>query len=713
MDIDETLWAEIAFKFPTPLAKVYDGYIRSLLRVLDEGGNAWKTAIADQRTLIEVTFCFCGLLALCDYLQSGYGSDSFREKRNRELREQLPYPSAGTWRGCLVGLPRKREADLSSVAIPELFELAGDRKIYRLLEGLIVYRNDIIHGGTPEDPVTCKSMVEEHHQEIEALYKALRMLSNYSLCYVNSDTGDGYQLSIFAGTGDPLPRTVKLRRSPKIRSFIFANLEKERFLDLDPFIRKCPECQDVEDILIYISKSNTRGELEYSSGRHPDRIGLPAVLPAGLDVETKVFVQRTLITRQEGLLPGEEISLRITLRNAEERTPVEVEFRQNTGDDTLQFLEGAEWSGKIQPGETERFEQRVMAVESGECFVPEATVTLHLPGEKLETIELPGTPIELKRRLPFRTLLRDLFPLKDDAAYFGFVGFGGYIFSQTGTTLDQVFIGYILAFLVMVLGLQFRRAWLFDGRWEDFPLLSKAGYHGALLFTTLMALLNAPLLMTSYTGMDPYGFFALHTRYSKSMVITEALLVNLVLAFLATALFLALCYWRDKRNPDDIALSTFIPVIPPIFLVYLVVAFFGRLGFDLYFVVALFPFVLAFLAVVGYTHPKNQVDLFTAKLLLVVCIVFSVVGFLSAAAGLLVHFATLQPRLENVFESRIWTSTFSWEKLGYTNLEAYSERYKSGFIWMVLTSMVYLELVVATVTTLTIYTYQYEPARKR
>jgi|GEM_PF-6902705 hypothetical protein len=226
-----------------------------------------------------------------------------------------------------------------------------------------------------------------------------------------------------------------------------------------------------------------------------------------------------------------------------------------------------------------------------------------------------------------------------------------------------------------------------------------------ILFFTVFILLNSSILITSYTGIDMYGFF---DRYSKLITLTLNVIINTLLAILATLIFQYLYIQYERKDKSwrsiPITSSTFKLVFIPLIIVYIPIAIMGNGG--IYYLEAFFPFALAFLAIIGYTHPSNKVELFIFKLLLVTCVICMVSGFILASIGLL--FVLKDIKTPTKWESIISSKEIDWAKLNYSQenfKDEYKNKFRTGFSWKVIIDMIYLEFI-GVITTLIIYSHQ-------
>lgn len=289
----------------------------------------------------------------------------------------------------------------------------------------------------------------------------------------------------------------------------------------------------------------------------------------------------------------------------------------------------------------------------------------------------------------------------------------GLFYKWVGIKNEVGFLSLILFVLVLSFLEQFWRTKKFLGLRSHADYAQRFRSCGALFFVSLLVILNSPLLTTSYTGIDPYGIFLLFAENAKLWAIVANLMINFVLASIATLLFFWISLEWTKRKPHEFINSSFSSVLVPLIAIYVVIVLTQSSGMESYFLVAFFPTAAAFIAIVGYSHSNNQLEPFTAKLLFVLCIVFMVVGFVLALGGMLFKlYEFTQGTPQNLFETPLWKKAFNWNELGM-DPKIFIEKLKLGFQWTVLTASFYLELAVGYSTAMTIYHYQLRPAINR
>lgn len=282
---------------------------------------------------------------------------------------------------------------------------------------------------------------------------------------------------------------------------------------------------------------------------------------------------------------------------------------------------------------------------------------------------------------------------------------------------DVLTMLYLLAGIVLVVLLEFAKIRNVSKRnkikadSEEMHLqISSAEY----LFLSLFILLNSPLLVSVFTGMDFYGFFTLE-GISRNQALMYAMLVNLGVAIVATLIFYLLWHQQHKEGKYekvDVVSSTLKIVIPPIAFAYAIGALFGQWT-TAYFMIVMVPLAVALIAMIGFAHPKVRIDSFLARTLLGCC--FGVAAFV-LLAGFVVGILKLMgyiliPDVPYTFESLVWTRPFDPTTLGY-NLNNYDSvylsRHQAGLMWLLVLATTYLIFGVCMPVIFTIYRKQYK-----
>ncbi len=233
-----------------------------------------------------------------------------------------------------------------------------------------------------------------------------------------------------------------------------------------------------------------------------------------------------------------------------------------------------------------------------------------------------------------------------------------------------------------------------------------------LIFLFFFVILNSSLLMYIQTRMDIYGFF-LKPNTSFIYPARWNLIINTIIAGVASLLFHFLNRLLIKRygtiRKTPLFASTFLLALAPVGIGLIPLVFFVEAGFFLFVMVAMFPFILALLAILGYSHPQNKLNPISAILLFIVATIFCIFGFTIAMIGLRWFLSgtipySPPPQTWRTFFS-FSTNPIDWSRLTYPMAD-YLPLWKTGFTAMVLFNIFFMELGPGFITVLTIFPYQ-------
>lgn len=172
--------------------------------------------------------------------------------------------------------------------------------------------------------------------------------------------------------------------------------------------------------------------------------------------------------------------------------------------------------------------------------------------------------------------------------------------------------------------------------------------------------------------------------------------------------------WYNSIEKTPLYYSTFALTMIPIFIGLILLAFFAEASFFLLVLVATFPFMIALLAIIGYSHPQNHLNPIGGILLFIVATIFCLFGFVMAMLGLkwFLSGAIPYPDAPQTWRSffSVHTNSINWDLLPYAPIE-YLSRWKIGFAGMVLTDIFFMEMGPAFMTVLTIFQYQLSEVR--
>ncbi|MFC1718229.1 zf-HC2 domain-containing protein [Candidatus Poribacteria bacterium] len=242
-----------------------------------------------------------------------------------------------------------------------------------------------------------------------------------------------------------------------------------------------------------------------------------------------------------------------------------------------------------------------------------------------------------------------------------------------------------------------------------------------MFYISLIVVLNAPLLESIYTGMDMYGFFrrGLQDKSPKMALasgIMSSMLVNIGLATFSVVLMhfihkILIGKYGSEENIPYFS-SAFLMVSIPLAIVYVSVAIFGRRTLDVFMIGPFLALLIIFVACIGYSHPKNKLDLYQSKRLMDRCIRFIIMGFIAAVVIILLHLANvIELDIPDIWSSHISAVKIDWagEMLGYPKSD-YESRWRNGFTLMTGIITIYLFIGMGIFTTITVMRYQYNYA---
>ncbi len=226
---------------------------------------------------------------------------------------------------------------------------------------------------------------------------------------------------------------------------------------------------------------------------------------------------------------------------------------------------------------------------------------------------------------------------------------------------------------------------------------------GDLFFISVFFVLSTPLLQGAFTRMDHYGFHTLPSYTGSAVPFMLAMLVNLVLAIVATIIFNVL---RQRLQSGGNSLSPLMRAVwstlLPVAFLYTNVLVFCNPGIWTNLLSTLGTLGGAFIALVVFHDPSFRMDegdrwmvkgAFAVVLLLSTCM---------AVWTLVAHFA--EPNMVSSGDhNTIWASDTEagpldsptpeyFEQLGYP-ADEYGDRDRFGLLWMSIATNMYVTLV--------------------
>ncbi|MCL4540227.1 MAG: hypothetical protein M1378_11640 [Bacteroidetes bacterium] len=294
-----------------------------------------------------------------------------------------------------------------------------------------------------------------------------------------------------------------------------------------------------------------------------------------------------------------------------------------------------------------------------------------------------------------------------------YTAIGGFITNYFLPKSDLIALIYLLIGIGLAIWFELSRA-----RKRPKPAQSIAVSTGAFvagyMFLALFVLLNSPLLVSAFTGMDYYGFFTF-TNVTKMQAIMYATLVNLGIAGLATLLFYVL--WQREFGGNGISAKVLSKslktVVPPMLVAYAIPAVLGYSEWTVvYFLILIASFAAGLVAMMNLSNPSVRLDQFIAKLM-----IGSGVGamWLILIAGIVVYVLKIMgyfvPGIPTSFDSFVWARAFNPATLGYdpgTYATLYVAKHQAGFLWLVVFDALFLIAALCVPFTMTVYRNQYK-----
>ena len=263
-------------------------------------------------------------------------------------------------------------------------------------------------------------------------------------------------------------------------------------------------------------------------------------------------------------------------------------------------------------------------------------------------------------------------------------------------TEPLILISYVTGLLFLIIALV---AW----HWRKFDKSDEMIDN--LFFASLLIVLNIPLLLSAFTRMDPYGFFAIPTFDFDAGVFpfTLAMFVNLALSLIAWVMFFFLRYCLYEKNwlRTHAYLRAVGTTLPPMLFVYAIAIIISSHSMWIYNLIVFGILFGAFTAIMAFNDPDVQLSEWEVKWVPIVTIQVIVILCLCGVAGVVVTY--LEPSL--VIASARHNLLWSWESwsvaLGYPESE-FIERFKVGTVLMSLATIMYLATVVGSYLVVTI-----------
>ena len=255
----------------------------------------------------------------------------------------------------------------------------------------------------------------------------------------------------------------------------------------------------------------------------------------------------------------------------------------------------------------------------------------------------------------------------------------GYFLASVGWSADWVLTTYIVAVICAMLSHYFLSVRRSRGM-RDF------------LFLSVFVLLSTPMLQAPLMRMDHFGFYAIEGFGGTPIPYVLALLVNLVLAFMAGLMYEYLSGWQDSRsNASPYSRAAWV-TIPPLAFVYVSMLFISCAGGWLYLLEALPILGGVIMAILALRDEKVEITEWAKRFLLQTTVAITIVLTAMSLAGMVVIY--WDPSLQLVPDHtliRSWEVDFN--ELGYSH-EEFVDRSRISTVWSSLGAIVFMVVVV-------------------
>ena len=265
----------------------------------------------------------------------------------------------------------------------------------------------------------------------------------------------------------------------------------------------------------------------------------------------------------------------------------------------------------------------------------------------------------------------------------------GYILTALGLNGTGVLAVYVTVALAIAIGQGFLR-------WR------RSNDIGELLFVSVFFILNTPLLQSTLTGLDVYGFHAIAGFAGTPIPLLLSLVANLALALAAAAIFSVCWEWqrskKGARAPYERAVFT---TLPSMLFVYVNTVLFSNTGSWIYFLIVLTVLFGALACIIALRDEEVRLSEREARFLLQAALGVTVVLVLLGIAGMVIGY--LEPNLYTIGDHNLLHSwQIDWGKLGYPQ-EEFVERLRLGYVWMVMAVIAYMTVIVGGYLLVTVY----------
>ena len=268
----------------------------------------------------------------------------------------------------------------------------------------------------------------------------------------------------------------------------------------------------------------------------------------------------------------------------------------------------------------------------------------------------------------------------------------GYLIDALGLVRTWVILAYLVVGFGIVVGTLLLRR-MKTGRVDRV---------GDLFFVSTFLLMSAPLLQGAFTRMDHFGFHTLSELTGRAVPFMLAMVVNLILALVATAIFNVLRNWLMREAESFGALPRAVmATVPPLAFLLTNVLLFCNPGMWLFFSETFATMGAGFVAYLTFRDPYTRLDVedaWMAKAAFAVILLIAVLWSFGTLTGY------LQPTGVESGDHNLLVSSDGdtaglaavtedyAKKLGYPASE-YVSRTLFGMIWMNVAAALYLVVV--------------------
>ena len=255
----------------------------------------------------------------------------------------------------------------------------------------------------------------------------------------------------------------------------------------------------------------------------------------------------------------------------------------------------------------------------------------------------------------------------------------GYLLASVGWSADWMLSMYIVVVVCAVLAHHFLRP-------------RRATGHRDFLFVSLFVLLSTPMLQAPLMRMDHFGFYAIDGFGGTPIPYVLAMLVNLVLAFIAGFMYDLLYMWQDSRGAVSPYRRAAWVTIPPLAFVYICMLFISCAGTWLYLLEALPVLGGVLMAILILRDDSVRLTELDKRFMLQVAVAITIGLTVMSLLGMVVIY--WDPSLQFIPDH---TLVRSWEidfnDLGYS-YEEFVDRSRISTIWSSLAATLYMVVVV-------------------